>query len=63
MDNLVVCINAVMPLLITMLLGFAARRLGMLGDNEITKMNSTPFSSLCPVCSLTASIPRIFPRP
>lgn len=55
MDNLVVCINAVMPLLITMLLGFAARRLGMLGDNEITKMNSTAFFFFVP-CLLFDSI-------
>lgn len=48
MENLTVCINAVLPLLITMALGYMARRMGMLGDEEIIKLNNAAFFFLMP---------------
>ena len=48
MENLVVCLNAVLPLLCIMLLGYVARRMGMLGDSEVIKMNSIGFFFFMP---------------
>lgn len=55
MENLRVCLNAVLPLLLTMLLGYAARRLGKLGEKEILKMNNVGFFFFMP-CLLFNSI-------
>lgn len=48
MENLIVCLNAVLPLLLTMLLGYAARRMGKLGEKEILRMNSVGFFFFLP---------------
>lgn len=55
MENLVVCLNAVLPLLCIMLLGYGARRMGMLGDEEVIKMNSIGFFFFMP-CLLFDSV-------
>ena len=55
MENFIVCVNAVLPLLITMGLGYMARRMGMLGDGEIIKMNGAAFFFLMP-CLMFNSI-------
>ena len=48
MDNFLICLNAVLPLVFTMLLGFSARRLGMLGEREVIRMNKTAFFFFMP---------------
>ena len=48
MENLIVCLNAVLPLLVTMLLGYAARRMGKLGEQEILRMNNVAFFFFMP---------------
>lgn len=55
MENLIVCLNAVLPLLVTMLLGYAARRMGKLGEEEILRMNNVAFFFFMP-CLLFDSI-------
>lgn len=55
MENLMVCLNAILPLLCIMLLGYCARRMGMLGDNEVIKMNSIGFFFFMP-CLLFDSV-------
>lgn len=55
MENLVVCLNAILPLLCIMLLGYGARRMGMLGDEEVIKMNSIGFFFFMP-CLLFDSV-------
>lgn len=55
MENLVVCLNAVLPLLCFMLLGYCARKMGMLGDHEVIKMNSIGFFFFMP-CLLFDSV-------
>ena len=55
MENLRVCLNAVLPLLLTMLLGYSARRMGKLGEKEILRMNSTAFFFFMP-CLLFNSV-------
>ena len=48
MENLIVCLNAILPLLVTMLLGYAARRMGKLGEQEILRMNNVAFFFFMP---------------
>ena len=55
MENLIVCLNAVLPILCIMLLGYVARRMGMLGDNEVIRMNSIGFFFFMP-CLLFDSV-------
>ena len=55
MENLMVCLNAILPLLCIMLLGYAARRMGMLSDGEVIKMNSIGFFFFMP-CLLFDSV-------
>lgn len=55
MENLIVCLNAVFPLLATMLLGYVARRMGKLGDNEIFRVNNVAFFFFMP-CLLFDSV-------
>lgn len=55
MENLVICLNAVLPLLCIMLLGYCARRMGMLGDSEVIRMNSIGFFFFVP-CLLFDSV-------
>jgi len=55
MENLMVCLNAILPLLCIMLLGYTARRMGMLGDGEVIKMNSIGFFFFMP-CLLFDSV-------
>ena len=55
MENLLVCLNAVLPLLVTMLLGYAARCMGKLGEKEVLRMNNVGFFFFMP-CLLFDSV-------
>lgn len=48
MENILLCINAVLPLFITIGLGYVARRLGMLDVKDVLKINRIAFYIFMP---------------
>lgn len=48
MENILLCVNAVLPLFIIIGLGFAARQLKMLGVADVLKMNKIAFYIFMP---------------
>lgn len=48
LSNVAICVNAVLPLLLTMMLGFIARASGLAANETISKMNSVVFKLMLP---------------
>ena len=48
MENILLCTNAVLPSVLIMALGFLARKMNMLHDGEVLKMNKVTFNLLLP---------------
>lgn len=49
MENFLVCFNAVLPLFLLLSLGYAARRFGLIDNNDVIKMNKLAFRVFMPV--------------
>lgn len=47
-DNLIVCVNAVLPMFLIMLAGYATRRVGFLAEKEVLSFNKVAFHIFCP---------------
>ncbi len=52
MKNLVFCLNATLPIFFTMLLGYAFRRIGLLDESFIKKINRFVFRAALPLLLL-----------
>lgn len=48
MENLIFCLNATIPIFLTLLLGFFFRRVGVFDDAFVSRMNSFVFSAALP---------------
>lgn len=48
MENLMFCLNATMPIFITMVLGWGFRRIGLMDDSFVTKLNRLVFTAALP---------------
>jgi len=48
MDNIILCMNAVLPLFLIIALGYTARRLGMIQQEDVLKMNKLAFYFFMP---------------
>lgn len=48
MDNIILCINAIMPLFLIIALGYTARKLGMIQLEDVLKMNKVAFYFFMP---------------
>ena len=46
MENLIFCLNATMPIFITMVLGWVFRQIGLMDDQFVTKLNKFVFNYL-----------------
>ena len=50
MENiLIVCLNSVLPLFLTMAVGFAARLAGIIGERDVSRMNAIAFKVFLPL--------------
>lgn len=49
MNDLLVCLNAVLPIFIIMAIGYAARRLGAISRSDVPKLNKMAFRFFMPV--------------
>lgn len=48
MDNLIFCLNATVPIFLTMLLGWFFKRIGLMDDSFVSKMNKFVFKAALP---------------
>ena len=48
MENLIFCLNATMPIFITMVLGWVFRQIGLMDDQFVTKLNKFVFTAALP---------------
>lgn len=49
MENLIFCLNATMPIFFTMMLGYFFRRIGLMDDDFVKKMNRFVFKAALPM--------------
>ena len=49
MNNLAVCLNAVLPIFIIICLGYFCRRIGLLNENDVIRFNAVAFRVFLPV--------------
>lgn len=47
-DNLIVCLNAIVPMFLVMLSGFGARRAGFMTEKDVLRFNKVAFNVFCP---------------
>ena len=47
-DNLIVCVNAILPMFLIMLAGFAVRRAGFMEEKDVLRFNKIAFNVFCP---------------
>ena len=50
MENLIFCLNATVPIFLTMMAGLFFRKIGLFNESFITKMNQFVFKVALPCC-------------